>query len=1237
MEQEDPHTILRARIALLATAIGGPDYTSNLDPPPYKLGDDCLACLKDLKRWFKLVDDQQNTWEVAMAAGEYKILTDDLIPILIDWENKSSMEAKMLKKKQRQNSKDSSQLLVPIMKNKIYHDKVALHCLQLMVLMTWPLLITEQSSSNQVNYYTDLKKYQLIYKKAILSTDNGKVLKAVNRLVTNVMKIDRLSRSPRDNMIIKLALNFFRNLIAIEPGEIMITSKKQSKIASNSTSNNKGITSTDSLPPNVSMDDISLNTLVKCFHENKVLTLILTLSSSLNSEFDQDFINIPILEIMFYLTKDVNPKLLFKQEGHEQGSLSHSNESDNGYKLYTSIPDMELKDLLKKELQMKKHLIKNTSSRHSRFGALISIQTDNQTRLTVSGAQNILNESTALNKLDSRKKWNKRVTRIKDDPLEEGLPSNLLNSQGSKFLLLQGQIKYTFIKFINDFIDSSFNILLHSITNYMTTEQDKIVMIEQIEYLLFYAWFVKYQILRCSVDKDTDLIYVSEALRETSFILVSHILRAAFDMRNWIVVHAAMIAFNELLLLVNKEKHEDADSDDIEFILSRLFSDERIQLLSNIPKTAIRHTPQYMMSCIDLTHTVLKILEQYSSDDNKLVITGKRRGKKNFHISESDIEKVMEEDRVDRDEAIDILTPHYSSMEVDFKKVQHSYINDFTIETYITFLRRFRELENDQIKKIIAFFHMVCIQAKEEAHLFRLDLIVLLRDMLGEDGIDKNARVRKHVEQFAHYYLQRLKSRIKKSPSWIIELLFPSIHDGELSYYQRYGERRPQSKSPDYGVPPSLFKPLPDEEMLPPSAVKDMKFGILVATLIDESKSEYLDNLIEHISKCIDIFKSWLTVNILNENETANPPDEKFSIPQEFGNPILSDRDLRALLKLIGYNIPMSASESCYLPGSIEIPQLQEALDLLKKYTTTSFETPNGLAASSYLIRPRKIYDRVSGEEDGWTGNEQYDFTDPNIVRDDEVDDNEYFKDLENNNSNSGDKARNRKGIASSKKKNSSNKSRNNSKSKGDNDRKTVKQQKQHSKIFSKEYIDSDDDNDDDQLNPIFFENEMYLRWLLDRNGGQLSSEKHKIFGKFIQERINNNGNILSDFSALFDGPIPPIESIQNSNVNGKNTNNHIANMDERPKINSLEHLSPENSMRNSNMMNSISNKSISEEEEDTLISDNEYNSETVSSENPTKRLHKDTTNTTNNLEEEEIKIRKTKIRKVALSDDEDE
>lgn len=39
------------------------------------------------------------------------------------------------------------------------------------------------------------------------------------------------------------------------------------------------------------------------------------------------------------------------------------------------------------------------------------------------------------------------------------------------------------------------------------------------------------------------------------------------------------------------------------------------------------------MSCIDLAYTVLKILEQYSSDNNKLEITEKTRRKKKKEFS----------------------------------------------------------------------------------------------------------------------------------------------------------------------------------------------------------------------------------------------------------------------------------------------------------------------------------------------------------------------------------------------------------------------------------------------------------------------------------------------------------------------------------------------------------------------------------------------------------------------------
>lgn len=1110
-QTEDPETILKARIALLATAIGGPDYTSKIVPPPYKLGDDCLACLKDLKRWFKLVDDQQNRWDVAMAAAEYKILIDDLVPILIDWENKCTLATKLSRKKRKEKQDSPEVPTSETFRNKAYHDRVALHCLQLLVLMTWPLVLTDQSTANQVNLFTELKKHQLVYKKTILSMENGKVLKAVVRIAADVMKIERLRRTPRDNIIIKLVLNFFRNIIAIEPGALMITSKKTIP---------KGINSVDTLPPNVSLDDISTNTVVNTFQKNKVFPLLLTLSSTLNTEFDQDFINMPLVEVLFYLSKDINQNSLFNNNNDKGGM--------NG-KEFTTETGSELTDLLKKEFQMKKNLIKNTSSRHSRFGTLISIQTHDNGRLTVSGSRNALNDSAALNKLDSNKKWSKPIRRAKDDPLEEGLPNSLFNER-ENISVLHGSTRNDFKNFINNFIDSGFNILLKSVTNYCATEQDKLVTIEQIEYLLFFSWFVKYQIVRCNNEKSAHLTTVSEALSETSFILVSHFLRASYELRNWVVVHASMVAFNDLLLLLNKERKTDADLDDIDFIMSRLFSDDRIQLLANLPKTAMKHTPQYISTCVDLTHTVLKTLEQYSTEDNKLIVGGRRRTKKKPNITTEDIEKLMEDDQLDRDEAIDMLTSQNRQIEVNFQKVQSSFINDPTIDTYINYLQRFRELNQDRIKKVIAFFHRVFIQAKEEAFLFRIDLIMLLRDILSDTGLERNARVRKHVEQFSSYYLGRLKKKVKESPAWYVGILFPLLHDSEVGYFQRYGENRSARKRSFYGAPPSRFKRIEDEEMLSPTILNDIRYGILVSTLLDDNKLEILEELVKYLEKTLDIFKSWLTLNIENETETRNPPNEFFKMGNNLGNPILLDKDYRALLKMLGFIIPSNESESCYLPGETEISTLQNALESVKKYISTPFETPNGLASSTYLIRPRTSHaDIVTNEADGWTGQDDYDYDDPSIVRDDSNDDNDYFKALDND---MDERLKDRnisKGFAKAKNKNL--KSKKTRKANNlpmfdiDDEEISQKKDKISQVVSSKAYISDSEDEDD--MNPIFFENERYMRWLLDKYNGQMSKEQHILFGKFSSERLANGGLVRNDYTALFNGPVPKLSDVE--------------------------------------------------------------------------------------------------------------
>jgi hypothetical protein len=51
----------------------------------YVLGDDALACLKDIKRWLKLYDEKTNRLDVARCLAEANLVKGDLLEILAAW------------------------------------------------------------------------------------------------------------------------------------------------------------------------------------------------------------------------------------------------------------------------------------------------------------------------------------------------------------------------------------------------------------------------------------------------------------------------------------------------------------------------------------------------------------------------------------------------------------------------------------------------------------------------------------------------------------------------------------------------------------------------------------------------------------------------------------------------------------------------------------------------------------------------------------------------------------------------------------------------------------------------------------------------------------------------------------------------------------------------------------------------------------------------------------------------
>ncbi|EER44756.1 topoisomerase I [Histoplasma capsulatum H143] len=70
---------VRAYVYNLVSALGG---SGSSNTGKYVLGDDALACLRDIKRWLKFYDEKANRMDVARCLAETNLVNRDLIPIL---------------------------------------------------------------------------------------------------------------------------------------------------------------------------------------------------------------------------------------------------------------------------------------------------------------------------------------------------------------------------------------------------------------------------------------------------------------------------------------------------------------------------------------------------------------------------------------------------------------------------------------------------------------------------------------------------------------------------------------------------------------------------------------------------------------------------------------------------------------------------------------------------------------------------------------------------------------------------------------------------------------------------------------------------------------------------------------------------------------------------------------------------------------------------------------------------
>lgn len=1108
--------LLKAHISVLVSALGGPDHTSPLTPPPYKLGHDALACLKDIKRWIKSVDERNSKFDVALACAESGLVVNELIVILCQWDN-------------QQNTKKPA-------KNARTMEKIMLSCLELLVLLTWPIELTPELSENQKLNFANVRKSQIVYKKHILAHNQGQTLKAVIRLVLPTVAKNRIDREPRDNAILRLVLFFVRNVLNIEPANLSISTKST-----------KHVTQVDNMPTNINYDDISMNAVLSCFKKNKVLMFLLTISGSLGTDFDRETFGQSCLECIYLIIKGIKASDLLapnqneKQQRRKQQQQEESQE--NPIKPVTTTSGLELQDLLGEESRRKKYQSQNLSTRHGRFGSLLSIQ-GNNTSYVISGQEALLDTNLTLAKLDKSKKWNNRSNfKYDSDEYVKPVPEFI---NGSSVVILKD--------FIEQFlVGGCFNTLIECVGWLLSGSHDLNYVddYEKASYFLTVSWFLNYKRERnvllsdkhIPTDDDDGLDYgsVGVGLSEVNFILIISYFREAFEAKKWSSLHVAMICFRELLLISysifskpnsqndNEEnaEQEDVDKELAEGIIRKLFTfNDFLNILIQIPQTAAKHSPDYLSVCISVVHIMLKSFESFANENIKLYIQTKRKKSKSSKRNINNLDKSTEDSLRDIIDGSDDELENERVKEVsrerrlDFKATEVRFFQTSIVTTYIEYLSRYEDLTHEEIKRCLSYFHRLFVIRKDFTGLYRLDFMHMIHKL--RNYLPRNSSTREHVDEFIYYFMKKFKGAFERFPN-PIEILFPRFEDMEYKTYLGTGDLYVKAERGNKKSNPRLAKQV---EFIRNNYSLDEKFKILVTVLYQQEK----ESLVSWLTHKLSEISNDRLLKLTSEEARSNSQKDTELYPSEQHRRLfINNAYVRLLVLLIGFELPFIIEENCKLPSDVDTGHLAECLELIKKWASAQPVTFEDGKDSLFFLRTREI-DDYEQDYDYADGEGYYDENDDSIAFEtsakldserknlDELDKLDYLEAALEGKSNAYTDNDLPRGVARVKKNSRKLVKKSNDKLKRNKQHlsrrppksfKVMSDDEDHKDgtLKSAEFVHGSDDESDDEKENNFFDREERLRRLLEESGGIINPKQLAEFKLAWTRLESNNGS----------------------------------------------------------------------------------------------------------------------------------
>ncbi|KAL4877290.1 timeless protein-domain-containing protein [Aspergillus karnatakaensis] len=715
---------VRAHVYSLVTALGG---FNGADADKYVLGDDALACLRDIKRWLKLYDEKFNRMDVARCVGEANLVNGDIIQILSLWWN-SGQQSK-------------------------YMSRIALACVELLVPLTWPLEIHGEMTVNHHRHIPYLQQAQVSYKRGILNNGSCGLLRGVIRIGLPSMAITRSERTARDEGILKIMLYLLRNIAIISVNARLAAEGEE--------------------------EETSRSATINAFHDQDVFALLLTMCSNVSEDFNM--LDIPLLETLFHIVKGVSAEKLFMDDA--QRTAKRTDELNNLLQQENSLRREYAKNAPTRHGRFGTMIwVKRDDAKVSTVSGQ-DVLKDGQATLFKMDQTKKWNKPRTRRKGQDMTRYNDFSTPVHlSKPATANLRMFVEEFLDSGFNPLFVHVRKAIERESVRVLDINKRHFLYTVSWFLEAERARRARQRE-----KHAQAVK---SGKELEPDSFGL-VAGVFNQETFVVLNRSMQTGLDNKEWEDLNAAMRCFTQILLTIQEMAQSPLEEDQeiAENIQNRIFYEESTH--DRILAVIRGYTEQgfgYLDACTELCHVFLRMLERYSQENVDMQVRSRRRARKKKREEQPNNE-ANQEDQGSEDE--DFVEAERMSKErkFDFSRFASRFCTQKCVDTFVAFTKYYKELNTEQLKRAHRYFYRIAFKQEMTVLLFRVDILNLFYRMIkGPGGMDSKKPVFREWEELVRQLVRRLVKKLEQRPALITELLFDKINS--TAFYLEYGHEK---------------------------------------------------------------------------------------------------------------------------------------------------------------------------------------------------------------------------------------------------------------------------------------------------------------------------------------------------------------------------------------------------------------------------------------------------------------